>query len=112
MVPAYNVLLTSDLFHFFHEFLLEDGVDRLDGDGRSHLRHGEDIDDGDGVVVNDLTDHQAHDFERHTRTTMLHHLEERERGDVDLLCGIVLFHVDAGLRSLTASHALHSHQCS
>ena len=112
MIPADHVLLATHLLHLFHELLLEDRVDRLDGDCGTHLRHGEDINHRDGVLVHDLAHHEAHNLERHTCATMLHHLEERETGDVDLLTRVWLLLVHAWLGHLTtsATHALHLHQ--
>ena len=110
MVPSDDILIATDLLHHVHELLLIDWVNRLDGDCRSHLRHREDIDDSDGVVVDDLAHHEAHDFERHTSSAMLHHLQQRERRDVDLLRCVVHFAIHAGLGHLSHAHALHHHQ--
>lgn len=111
MVPTDDILLTSDLLHLLHELLLEDGVDGFDRDSGSHLRHGEDIDDCDGVLVDDFAHHEAHDFEGHSSATMLHHFEQGETRDVDLLASVWLVHIDAGLGHLTSTaHTLHHHQ--
>ena len=76
VIPPYNILVAPDLFHLVHELLLENGIDRLNGDCRSHLRHGKDINDSDGVIVNDFADHETHDFERHASPAVLHHFEQ------------------------------------
>ena len=111
MVPADHVLIAAHLLHLVHKLLLEDRVDRLDGHCRTLLRHREDIDDCDRVVVNDFTDHEAHDFEGHTSPAMLHHLQERERRDVNLLSRIVLLEISTRWDSLAAhaSHTAHHH---
>ena len=111
MIPSNDVLVAPNLLHLVHELLLEDGVDRLNGDSRTHLRHGKDINDRDRIVVDDFTNHETHDFEGHARAAMLHHLEQREGRDVNLLSRIILLHVDTGLGSLPTAHSLHSHQC-
>jgi hypothetical protein len=53
---------------------LEDVVDRLDGDGRARLRHREDVDDLDRVLVHELAEHEAHDLHRHAGAPVLEHL--------------------------------------
>ena len=78
VIPADDVLFSPHLFHLIHEFLLEDWVDRLYRHRGTHLRHGEHIDDSDRIVVYDLADHQAHDFEGNTSSAMLHHLKKGE----------------------------------
>ena len=108
MIPADNVLLATHLLHHVHKLLLEDGVNGLDRDCCTHLRHRKDIDHSDCVVVNDLTHHESHDFEGHTSATMLHHLKQRQRGDVDLLSGIILVEVGTR-RDLLSTHTLHHH---
>ena len=75
VIPANNVLIAPNLLHFVYELLLKDGIDRLNGDSRSHLRHREDINDCDCVVIHDLANHQTHDFEWNTSSAMLHHFE-------------------------------------
>lgn len=78
MVPAHDILVSTHLLHLIHELLLEYRVDRLDRHRGSLLRHREDIDHGDCVVIYDLTHHEAHNFKRHTSTAVLHHFQKRE----------------------------------
>lgn len=44
----------------------------------------------DGVLVHKLAQHEAHDLQRHAGTPVLQHLQQRQRGDVDLLAGVGL----------------------
>jgi len=76
MVPADAVLVAADLLHHVHELLLVNWINGLNRNCGSRLRHGEDIDHRDSVVVNDLAHHQTHDFEWHSSLTMLQHLEQ------------------------------------
>ena len=42
-----------------------------------------------------LSDHETHNLKRNAGTRMLEHLEESQRGDVNLFRGVCLIHVDA-----------------
>lgn len=62
---------------------MEYGIDGFDADAGSTLRHGEDVDYADGVVVHKFAEHETHYFHRNTGAAMAKHLEEGEGGDVD-----------------------------
>jgi len=76
VVPPNADLVPPDLLHHVHEFLLVHWIHSLNTNSGSTLRHGEYIDDTDGVVVVDLADHEAHHFERNTRSGVLKHFKQ------------------------------------
>lgn len=78
VIPANTDLVSSDLFHHVHEFLLVYWINRLNTDSGTTLWHREHIYYVDGVVIMDLADHEAHDFERNTSPRVLQHLKERQ----------------------------------
>lgn len=43
---------------------------------RSCLRHSEDIDNTNSIIVNEFTQHQTHHFHRYSGTAMLEHFQE------------------------------------
>ena len=84
--------------------MLEGFVDGFDADTGSTLGHGKDVDDTDCIFIDKFSEHETHDFHRHSRPGMFQHLplvnqraltkdtsgrkrsgyfEQRERGDVD-----------------------------
>jgi hypothetical protein len=71
---------------------------------RAHLGHREDVDDLDRVLVHELAEHKAHHLERDARAPVLEHLEERERGDVHRLSGVLLRRVARAGAAGAASH--------
>jgi hypothetical protein len=71
------------LSQHIHHLGLKDGIYGFDGNAGAGLWHGEDIHDPNGVVVDKLAQHQAHDFHGHTGATVPKHFEESEGGDVD-----------------------------
>ena len=77
VIPTDYILLSTHLLHLIHEFLLKYRIDRLDWHSCSHLRHWKDIYDCNGVIIDDLSDHEAHDFEGDTGSAMLHHFKQR-----------------------------------
>lgn len=76
VIPSDDVLVPADLFHLVHELLLEDRIDRLDRDCRTHLWHREYIYDCNGVIIHYLAHHETHNFKRHTSSAMFHHFEQ------------------------------------
>lgn len=88
MVPADDDLRAAGLLEHVEHLGLEDGVDGLDGDAGAALRHGEHVDDLDGVVVDKLAQHEPHDLHGHAGAAVLEHLEQRERRDVHGLGGV------------------------
>lgn len=80
--------LPASLAQHVHHLGLEHRVDSLNGDAGTGLWHGEDVHNLDGVVVDELAQHQTHDLHRNTSAAVAQHLEEGERGDVDSL-GVV-----------------------
>ena len=74
VVPTDAALVTTNLFHHFHKLLLVHWIHRLHRDCCAHLRHWENIDHIDCVVVVNLANHETHNFKRNSRCTMLHHL--------------------------------------
>mmetsp|Transcript_16222 Transcript_16222/g.26568 ORF Transcript_16222/g.26568 Transcript_16222/m.26568 type:complete len:280 (-) Transcript_16222:40-879(-) len=85
VVPSDNSLRTASLFEHVEHVLLEDLVDGLDTDACSLLGHGKDVDTTHSVLVDKLTEHQAHDLERNTSPSVFEHLEECKGGDKDSL---------------------------
>ena len=59
--------LPAGLLEHVKHVCLEDVVNGLDADPSPALRHGEDVDDPDGVVVDKLAEHEAHDLHGHAR---------------------------------------------
>ncbi len=106
MVPTYLDLVTTYLFHHFHEFLLVNRINRLNTDSGSFLGHREYINNSDSVVINDFSNHESHDFERDARARMLEHLQESQRRNVDLLRSIRLRHLYC-LATLTLTGTTH-----
>jgi len=59
--------LPAGLLEHVKHVCLEDVVNGLDADPSPALRHGEDVDDPYGVVVDELAEHEAHDLHGHAR---------------------------------------------
>ena len=89
MVPSDHHLGPPHLLQHIQHLGLEHRIDRLDGHARPGLRHRKHVDDLDGIVVHKLAQHEPHHLERHARPTVLQHLEQRERRNVDLLSGVL-----------------------
>mmetsp|Transcript_10239 Transcript_10239/g.21461 ORF Transcript_10239/g.21461 Transcript_10239/m.21461 type:complete len:286 (+) Transcript_10239:190-1047(+) len=83
VIPPHDHLAPPRLLEHIEHFRLEDGIDGLDADRRSGLGHGEDVDAVDGVVVDELAEHEAHDFHGDAGAAVFEHFEEGEGGDVD-----------------------------
>lgn len=75
--------LPSRLPQHVHHLGLEDRIDSLNTDASTALRHSKDVDHPHGIVIHELSQHETHDFHRHTGAAVSQHLEESERGDVD-----------------------------
>ena len=88
VVPAHHHLASAGLLEHVEHLGLVDRIDGLDADGRAGLRHAEDVDAVDGVVVDELAEHQAHDLHGHPGPAVLEHLEQGEGGYVHLLYGV------------------------
>lgn len=71
-----------------HHLHLEDRVDSFYADARPALRHRKHIHHAHREVVDELAQHQAHDFHGHTGAAVTEHLEEGKGGNVDGL-GVV-----------------------
>jgi len=83
MVPSDDHLGSAGLLEHIEHLRLKHGVDGLDGDAGARLRHGEDVDDFDGVVVDKVAQHEAHHLHGDARAPVLEHFQQREGGDVD-----------------------------
>lgn len=59
--------LPAGLLEHVKHVCLENVVDGLDADPSPALRHGEDVDDPDGVVIDELPEHEAHNLHGHAR---------------------------------------------
>lgn len=70
MVPSDDLFRTTCLLQHVEHHLLEDVVDGLDRDSRTRLWHGEDIGDLHSVLVNELSEHETHNFHRYTGTAV------------------------------------------
>lgn len=112
VIPADDDLWAAGLFEHVKHLGLEDWVDGLDGDARSALRHGEDVDDLDCVIVDEFAEHEPHDLHGDSGAAVLEHLEQRERGDVDGLCGVHDRRVRIGRALALREHSLEAiHSC-
>lgn len=74
VIPTNTHLISANLLHHVHELLLENGINWFDTDRCSFLRHRENINHCDCVVVVNFSNHKSHYFERNTWTSMLQHL--------------------------------------
>lgn len=88
MVPTDNHFGTTGLLEHVKHLCLEDGIDGFDGYASSTLRHGENINDGYGVVIDELTQHESHDFHGDPCSSVFEHFQESKGGNVDGLSGI------------------------
>mmetsp|Transcript_17976 Transcript_17976/g.48884 ORF Transcript_17976/g.48884 Transcript_17976/m.48884 type:complete len:212 (+) Transcript_17976:2631-3266(+) len=88
VIPSHHHFRPSRLFQHVHHFGLEHRIHRLDRHGRSGLRHGKDIHTVDRVIIDKLTQHQAHDFHGNPGAAVLQHFEQRQTANVHLLGAI------------------------
>ena len=88
MIPADTDFVATRLLEHLHKVQRVDGIDRLDADSRSRLRHRENVNNRDCEIVVNLTEHETHDFVWDTSAAMLKHLKKSQRRDVDLLSSI------------------------
>lgn len=70
LVAAMVVNVPSGLPEHLHHLGLEHRVHGLDADTGTTLRHSENIHYSNCIFVDKLSQHQAHDFHRHTSTTV------------------------------------------
>lgn len=63
MVPADHDLIPADHFLVLKHFRLVGGVHSLHTDCRLQLGHREDVDHLNGVLIDELSQHDSHDFE-------------------------------------------------
>lgn len=75
VVPAYDRLLTSRLPQHIHHLGLEDRVYSFNGDTSPGLRHRKHVYDAHCVIVDELSQHETHNFHRHTGAAVAQHLE-------------------------------------
>lgn len=87
-----------------HHLHLENRVDGLYTNAGTTLGHGENIHHAYREVVDELSQHQTHDFHGNTSTAVSQHLEEGKGGDVDglgvvdKLCVVLQYCVSISLR--------------
>lgn len=62
--------LPSCLPQHLHHLGLENRVYGFDANACSALRHGEDVHDANGEVVDEVTEHETHDFHGDTGATV------------------------------------------
>ncbi len=110
VVPTDTTLVTTYLLHHVHKLLLVNWINWFDRDCSTHLRHREDINNANCVVIVDLANHKTHDFKGNSRCAMLHHFQKSERADVDLFTGVILGHLNSSWSGSAASCAT-SHSC-
>jgi len=108
MVPSDAALISAYLFHHVHEGLLIDWVNRFNRDRSSHLWHREDINDSDGVIIMDFSNHKTHDFKWDTCSAMFQHFQKCETRYVDLFSCVILGDFHAWLHLGTHSSATHT----
>jgi len=112
VIPTYATLVSTNLFHFVHKLLLINRIHWFDRDCCSSLRHWEDIDHCNCIIIMDFAHHQAHNFEWNTSPAMFKHLQKGQTWNIDLLACIVLWHLCSWLHlwSTSTAHALqHGH---
>jgi len=90
MVPTNTNLVTAHLLHHLHKLLLVNWIHWLNRYSCSNLWHREYINDTNSVIIVNLANHQAHNFEWNTSCTMLHHFQQSEWTDINLFASIVL----------------------
>lgn len=71
VVPPHYVFVPLGLLKHVEHVLLIHWIHRLDRHQVAALGHGEYVHDLDGVLVDCLPEHQAHDFEGHTGSAVL-----------------------------------------
>ena len=97
MVPTDCNLISADLLHHLHELLLVHSVNGLNTDGGSSLGHGEYINHCNGIVIDYIADHQAHDLEGDACPCVLEHFDQSQGRDIDLFSGVMLRLVNSWL---------------
>ena len=70
VIPPNDGFRPSGLFQHFEHFRLENVIDGFDGDRRPGLRHREDIDNLNGIVVHEFAQHETHDLHWHSGSAM------------------------------------------
>ena len=76
MIPANDNLLSADKLKRLKHLSLVGGVDCLNTDCGLQLRHGEDINDLNRVLVDEFAKHDPHHFERNATAAVLHHFKQ------------------------------------
>ena len=84
VVPAHDDLGTSRLSEHVHHVLLKGRIDAFDTDGSTRLRHSEDVHAVNGVFVDELSEHESHDFHGDPGPSVLEHFEQGEARYVHL----------------------------
>mmetsp|Transcript_19836 Transcript_19836/g.54762 ORF Transcript_19836/g.54762 Transcript_19836/m.54762 type:complete len:352 (+) Transcript_19836:2-1057(+) len=105
VVPAHDHLGPACLFQHVEHLCLENWINGLHAHAVAGLGHREDVANADGVVVDEFAKHQAHHLHGHSRAAVLQHLQQGQRGDVDLLRCVGQGGVLLGRRLLSPSHA-------
>ena len=109
VVPPHDHLPPPGLLEHVEHLGLVDRVDGLDADRRAGLGHAEHVDAVDGVVVDELAEHEAHDLHGDAGPAVLEHLEEGQGRHVDLFGRVGRRGVGTGTASHppSAGHAPH-----
>mmetsp|Transcript_120 Transcript_120/g.157 ORF Transcript_120/g.157 Transcript_120/m.157 type:complete len:260 (+) Transcript_120:259-1038(+) len=84
MVPSNHHFSSARLLEHVEHFGLEYRIDGFDGYGGTGLWHGKYVDAVDGVIVYELSEHEAHDFHGYTCSSVFEHFEEGQRGYMHL----------------------------
>lgn len=107
MIPAYNSLTPLCLREHFDHLLLINRVDGFDTDVISALGKTKYIYDLNGIIIDELAQHEPHHFHRYPRTAMLQHFQKSQRRNVNLLGCVREGHFHAF--SLVAPISAHFH---
>mmetsp|Transcript_32039 Transcript_32039/g.83041 ORF Transcript_32039/g.83041 Transcript_32039/m.83041 type:complete len:146 (+) Transcript_32039:402-839(+) len=75
MVPPDDVFGTPRLPQHGRHFGLKDRIDVFHGNRGSGLRHGVNVDAINGVIVHEFTQHESHDFHRHSGASVFQHFK-------------------------------------
>ena len=73
VIPSNAYLISANLLHHFHEFLLINWIYCLRRNGCTDLRHRKHIYDTNCVIIMNLTNHESHYFERDTCSRVFQH---------------------------------------
>ena len=73
MIPTDHYCVVADYFEILEHLRLVSGVDSFHTHSRLELRHGEDINHVDGVLIDVFPQHDPHHFEGYTATTVPKH---------------------------------------